>query len=78
MAVVVYCVETFWRRGPTLERGQRSEHGSVAAATAEGERQARRRSGVLVYSVEGDPQSGIWQAPRVVARFGETPKLLRA
>lgn len=71
---VVFCVETFWRASPTkLERGVLRQFGERQAAIEAAKVMARRRSGVLVYSVTGEPVADIWQAPRIIARYGDAP-----
>lgn len=72
--VTVYCVETYWRASPfRLERGQLRQFGDRETALRVGRAMARRRSGVLVFSVAGEPVSDIWQGPRTIARFGDAP-----
>lgn len=75
MSVEVFCVETFWRRGQKLERGQLWQHGSADLARAHGQQQSTRRVGVAVYSIKGDPVSGIWQPRRIIAEYGDVPRL---
>lgn len=74
MSVEVFCVQTFWRASPSrVERGQLHQFGCRERALETGRVMARRRSGVLVFRVQGEPVSGIWQEPQVLARFGDAP-----
>lgn len=74
--VTVYCVETYWRASPRrLERGQLRQFGDRESALHAAAAMARRRPGVLVYSVAGEPVADIWQRPRVIARFGDAPAI---
>lgn len=72
--VTVYCVETYWRASPRrLERGQLRQFGDRETALRVGRTMALRRTGVLVFSVAGEPVADIWQRPRTIARFGDAP-----
>jgi hypothetical protein len=72
--MTIYCVQPFWRAGPTkLARGELRQFRDEARARRAGEAAARRLGGALVYSVAGDPDYDNWDAPRFMARIGEVP-----
>lgn len=75
MQVTVYCVETFGPSGRRQDPPRPIQFGDEVTARGEGKDQARRRAGVLVYSVDGDPVADIWQRPRIIARYGTAPIL---
>lgn len=72
-AVTVYCVETFGPSGRRIDPRQVAQYGDAGEARAQGRLSARRRAGVLVYSVSGDPVADIWQEPQIIARYGVAP-----
>lgn len=71
--VTIYCVETFGPSGRRLDPRRMSQHGDRPEAMLTARIQARRRAGVLVFSVTGDPFAGVWQDPLVLARYGRAP-----
>lgn len=74
MSVEVFCVQTIWRASASrYEPGQFQQFGTRQGAVEEGKRLARSRPGVIVFRVAGDPVADIWQAPEVIARFGDAP-----
>lgn len=73
MATVIYCVETFWRNGRKLERGQLRQFADPATAQAVGQELGERMPGVLVYSITGEPEADYWDEPEEIARYGDVP-----
>lgn len=72
--VTIFCVETFGPSGRRLDPRRLSQHGDRPDAMAVARDEARRRAGVLVFSVTGDPFAGVWQEPQIVARYGKAPQ----
>lgn len=73
MATVIYCVETFWRNGQKLERGQLRQFAEPLTAKAVGRELGARMPGVLVYSISGEPEADCWDEPEEIARYGDAP-----
>lgn len=70
--VTRFCVETFKRRKDgglslheVLEFKQEAEAREKAAKARKG------ATGVALYSVTGEPVSGLWKKPRLIERCGE-------
>ncbi|PIC00907.1 hypothetical protein CSW60_04965 [Caulobacter sp. X] len=70
-AVTRFCVQAFGRRGGTLTPTEVRECYFEEDARREMEVLARRSSGVALYRVRGEPLSGLWENPRLIARQGE-------
>lgn len=77
MATTVYCVETFWRNGRKLERGQLRQFAEPQLAEAVGRELGARMPGVLVYSVTGEPDADYWGEPEEIARYGDAPRCVQ-
>jgi hypothetical protein len=71
----VYCVQGYTRKGQALRPKPLYQCGCRDAALAEAEIMRQRVAGVLVYSVEGSSSLDSWSMPRVIAAYGETPRL---
>jgi hypothetical protein len=73
MAVTELFVQTFKRQGRRLIAKQVERCKGVDQARARGERAAERADGVIVFSITGEPEFGEFEAPMVLARFGDVP-----
>lgn len=72
--VKIYCVQPFWRAGPTkLARGELRQFKKEELARKAGETAARRLGGAIVYSVAGDPDYDQWDAPSLIISLGDVP-----
>lgn len=72
----VYCVQPFWRAGPTkLARGDLRQFMKEDQARRAGEAAARRMGGAIVYSVTGEPDYEQWDAPKLVVSIGQVPEV---
>lgn len=70
-AVTRFCVQAFGRRGGALMPTEARECYFEEDARREMEILARRSSGVALYRVRGEPLSGLWENPSLIAREGE-------
>lgn len=70
-AVTRFCVQAFGRRGGTLQPTEVRECYFEEDARREMEVLGRRSSGVALYRVRGEPLSGLWGKPALIARQGE-------
>lgn len=72
----VYCVQPFWRSGKRLVRAEMRQFKQEDEARRAGERFYKNHAGVMVYSMEGDPEyEDSWGQLKVVATFGEVPPM---
>lgn len=71
--VTRFCVQAFERRGPVLVRGESREYSDEGAARRAGATMRRRSAGVALYSVTGEPVSGLWKEPQLLEALGEVP-----
>ncbi len=75
--VTFYCVQPFWRAGPTkLARGELRQYEHEACARRAGAASARKLGGAIVYQVCGDPEFDHWERPRHIVTLGETPEVV--
>lgn len=71
---IIYCAQAFWRRNGRLVGGvphqflneERASDGADALMTG-------GAVGAAVFSVEGYPEIDLWQAPTLIASFGDVP-----
>ncbi|MEW6389796.1 MAG: hypothetical protein AB1542_05095 [Pseudomonadota bacterium] len=70
-AVTRFCVQAFGRRSGMLTPTEVRECYFEEDARREMEVLARRSSGVALYRVRGEPLSGLWENPKLIARQGE-------
>ena len=74
--VTVYCVQPFWRAGPTkLAAGELRQFNDAGEAERVGRASARRHAGALVYSVAGHPDFEQWDPPKLLFKLGEVPDI---
>ena len=74
-AVTRFCVQAFGRRGGTLRPTEARECYFEEDARREMALLARRSTGVALYRVRGEPLSGLWGRPKLIARHGEVLEL---
>lgn len=70
----VFCVQTYGRKDGRLVGTQRHEFTSATEAEDLGRRLAVTAAGVVVFSVEGDPEAEAWDEPEIFAVHGEAPR----
>jgi hypothetical protein len=70
-SVTRFCVQAFGRRSGALAPTEVKECYFEEDARREMEILARRSSGVALYRVRGEPLSGLWGRPLLIARWGE-------
>lgn len=70
-AVTRFCVQAFGKRSGTLAPTEVKECYFEEDARREMEILARRSSGVALYRVRGEPLSGLWGKPTLIACQGE-------
>ena len=70
-AVTRFSVQAFGRRSGMLTPTEVRECYFEEDARREMEVLARRSSGVALYRVRGEPLSGLWENPKLIARQGE-------
>ena len=70
-AVTRFCVQAYGRRSGMLTPTEVRECYFEEDARREMEVLARRSSGVALYRVRGEPLSGLWENPKLIARQGE-------
>lgn len=71
--VTIYCVQPFRKVGRKLTLTEPRQFKKPDEALRAGEAAGRRWAGVLVYSVEGSPESDDWGEPKILATHGQTP-----
>lgn len=70
----IYCVQTFeHKRGKLVQAGLR-QFKKQAEAERTGAYSSDKFVGVLVYSVDADPEFDDWGDPVMIKRYGETPE----
>ena len=70
-AVTRFCVQAFGKRSGTLAPTEVRECYFEEDARREMKVLARRSLGVALYRVRGEPLSGLWGKPTLIARQGE-------
>lgn len=71
----VFCVQRYAGSAKRLEPQQMRQFGTVEDALAYGGSVQRRSTGVVVFSVTGEPDFDAWEAPDVLAEYGMVPDI---
>ncbi|MDB5552812.1 MAG: hypothetical protein JWL86_2796 [Rhizobium sp.] len=74
MAETAHFVQTFKKQGKRLVASQPQPFKTPDQARLRGLRAADSAAGVVVFSVTGEPEFGEFDAPVVLARYGEVPQ----
>jgi hypothetical protein len=74
-SVTRFCVQAFGRQSGSLAPTEVRECYFEEDARREMEIMARRSSGVALYRVKGEPLSGLWGKPKLIARQGDVLEL---
>jgi hypothetical protein len=77
MREVRFVVQPIVRLGSSYEPDAPIFRTSAVDAEALGFRLARRRAGVVVYEMCGDPEADIWDEPEVIAAYGVAAEVSR-
>lgn len=73
MAETSHFVQTFKKQGRRLIGGQPQQCKTPDQARVKGLRASDTAIGVVVYSITGEPEFGEFDAPVVLASYGEVP-----
>ncbi|KQW79746.1 hypothetical protein [Brevundimonas sp. Root1279] len=69
----IFCAQAFWIRRGRLQGGQVHQFLNEERAREGAEVLIAGADGVAVFSVEGHPDEDLWEEPRLIATFGQTP-----
>lgn len=69
----IYCVQTFEQKGGKLVQAGLRQLKAKSEAERIGANSADKFAGVLVYSVDADPEFNDWGDPVMIARYGQAP-----
>lgn len=69
----IYCAQAFWRRGGQLVGGEVRQFLNEDRARAGADILLTGADGVAVFSLEGHPDENLWDEPRMIAAWGDTP-----
>lgn len=75
MSVRAYCVQPFTIAGRGVDNARAQHFGSADEARAAGLALSAKRAGVAVYEFSGEPASGVWSEPRLLAAWGRIGRL---
>lgn len=75
MRKTIYCAQGFWLRGGRLSGGEVYQFSTEERARLGADALLTGCDGVAVFSLDGYPDTDLWEDPVMIARFGEVPAM---